>query len=758
MNWTGGALPRSRNSNARATLTATQRKHFAKVRGKLLNGPRSPPDLDFSIFNHATRTEEPSFKKSHSTSAHATGDSSQRRLEDYKQIAPVAYRLSSIRPRQNSHDSASPGGRQREGPPSFDLLRQHPSVSSASAKVVYQGSTGYQYGRSNIPGEPVKLATAAEDSFEVRRQELLQREDWVGLANTKPAKIQFTNLHDRQLIGKRRRLEGPGHGLHPQQPLKRRVIYNHAQESSDFGDISIKIGNQACEGRRHEMTPQRQARSSSGTFDDMLFGDDDIRTGSAQSLGRGRSRTDPYQDELALPPKSLVEGTETSGSLLTSWNGFSPQSNSTHRVPLEDDLRANSEAGSIGPIAAQEASSTGHTLLRDLKPEAAKTPKSPKENPWAGIPGLPLVFEDRPQTPIEISSDSSGESHWGSPSEYTDRPGQVHPVVQQQLDLTIQECKYDGGKLPVTHSPPLVFHKNDQSVGPESRHSGFILGPQQNVTTIIQAPLAMSSEKQGTGLPEVLPAACGTVEYKQPTSTQENQVRLPSLAKKATGDSLSLVDDEEMIWRNFVFGNDGENVDEESEKPLRRPIDSPTNNSSLLTELSERSGQSSLSVQASSVPTSRPGPQLGSASLEADSIQQEASSSIAATTSDSTFSSSVAEGSLPTIGARNQTVPHSSLIAHASVSSSPLRSGHLATSPSPDELAVTPRQPTFFFKRPSRYVGSQDDVPASIHLGQGSKGKRGRQSKATAGQREKWRTDTDAQGAEDNSADEIVDI
>lgn len=741
MNWTGGALPRSRNSNARAALTATQKKHFAKVRGKLLNGPRSSPDLDFSIFDHATKIAKPGSKRSNDIPAHETGDSSQRRLEGYNQLVPVVHRLDNIRPRQNPYDSASP---------------QHPPATSASRKVIHPSSAGHQYGRSDIPSEPAKLATDAEDSFEARRQELLHREDWVGLANTKPAKIQFTNVEDRQLIGKRRRVEGAEHGLHPQRTLKRRAIQHHAQESSDFGDISVRIGSQVWEGRENEMLPLCQARSSSGTFDDMLFDNDDIGIGSARSLDQGQSRTHPYQVEPALAPRSRVEGTEASDSLQSSWNGFSPQSNSTHHILLEDDFRANCEAG---PITTQEGSSTGHPRRRIPLLDAANTARSPEENPWAGVPGLPLVFEDRPQTPIEISSNSSSESDWGPPLEHTSRSGQVHHVNQWQSDLSLQERKHDEERLPVTHSPPFLPPERDENAEPESRYADIISGPQQSAESIIEAPLAMSTEKQGTEMPEALPAVHRTVEYKQPTSTQENQVRLPPPGENALGNSLSLVDDEEMIWRNFVFGNESESVDDdEPEKPLRRQVDSPTNESSLLTEASERSGQSSLSVQASSVPVPRSRSQPGSTSLEADSVHQEASSSIAVATSDRTFPSSVAEVSSTTVGAQNQNGPHSSLIVHASASSSPLRSGHLATSPSSDELAVTPRQPTFFFKRPSRYVGSQHDVPATIRIGQGSKGKRGRQPKAALGQKEKGRTDADARDAEEeSSADEIVD-
>ena len=757
MNWTGGALPRSRNSNAKATLTATQKKHFAKVRGKQLGGPRSSPDLDFSIFDHVERIDQQFSKRSHITSAHEAGDSSQKKLDDYSQVAPVARRLGSIRLRRKNHDFASPGGRQLEGTLSFDLLGQPPSASSASVNVITQGTTRYRNGQSKTPNEPAKLATAAEDSFEARRQDLLQREDWVGLANTKPAKIQFTNMQDRQLIGKRRRVEGAKHDLYPQHIPKRRAIQKHAQGSSDFGDISVRIGSQAWNGRNNETPPLRHARSSSGTFDDMLFDNDDIKLGSPQSLDRVRSRAHPYQVESALLPRSRVEGTEASDSLEASWNGFSPHSNSTQQVLLEDDPRANGEAGSIGHITAQGGSSTGHPRQRDPKLDAANTARSPEENTWAGVLGLPLVFKDRPQTPIEISSDSSSESHWGPPSEYANRAEQVHPICQRRSELALQECKDDGERIPVPHSPPILPRGRDNYADSESRHLEITNGPQQSAKYITEAPLALSTKKQDTGMPGALPTAYGTVEYKEPTSTQGNQVMLLSPAKKVRENSLSPVDDEEMIWRNFVFGNDSENFDHEPEKP-RRQIDSPTYNSSLLTELSERSGQSSLSVQASSAPASRPKFQLRSTSLEVGPAYQEASSSIAVTKSDRTFSSNVAEGSLTTIGARTQDGPQSSLIAHAPVSSSPLRSGHLATSPSSDELAVTPRQPTFFFKRPSRYVGSQHDVPATIHIGQRSKEKRGSRPRATLCQKEKGRTDADAQdSADDNSADEIVD-
>ena len=756
MNWTGGALPRSRNSNARATLTATQKKHFAKVRGKLLNGPGSSPDLDFSIFDHATKIDRPGSKRPHGTSAHETGNNTQRRLEDYKQVAPIVHRLDNIRPRQNPHDSASPRGRQPGGALNSDPLLHIPPATLASVKEVHQRSAGNRYGRLNTPSEPAKLVTAAEDSFEARRQELLQREDWVGLANTKPAKIQFTNLQDRQLIGKRRRVEGAEHGLQPQHTPKRRAIQNHthAQESSDFGDISVRIGSQAWDGRKVETPPIRQARCSGGTFDDMLFDNEDMRIGSTQNLNRGKSRT--YANEVRS--QSHFEGTEASGSLQTSWNGFSPQSNSTHQFLFEDDLRANSEKFSIERITAERGSSTGHSE-RNLKLDAAKTARSPEENPWAGVPGLPLVFEDRSPTPIEISSNISSESPWGPPSMYMDRPGQVHTAKQPRLDLSLQEFKHDRERLPITHSPPFLSREREEYAGSELKHSSIVDGPQQSATAIIEAPLAMSTEKHATEMSEALLAAHGTIEYKEPTSTQESQVRLPSPAKKVMENSLSPVDDEEMIWRNFVFGNDSESVDHEPEKPFRRQIDTKTNDSSFLTELSERSGQSSLSVQASSAPGSRSRSQIGLTSLEADSVLRDAPSSIAVTTSDRTFPSSVAEGSLATIGAKSQHGPHSSLIAHASVSSNLPESGHLASSPSSDELAVTPRQPTFFFKRPSRYVGSQLDIPATVYIGQGSKGKRGRQPKAELSQREKGRTNADAQDAEEDtsSADEIVD-
>lgn len=721
MNWTGGALPRSRNSNAKASLTAAQKKHFAKVRGKLLNGPRSSPDLDFSVFNHAKSTDEPRTQRSPRSLEKKAREDLQTKLKNYEQIASVEHRLSSIRPRHNPHGSGSREALQPESRlGSASLRRQSPASSMEGAREDCKPSIRQQHDRVRNPDVPAETTTA-EDSLATRRQELLRKQDWVGLANSKPAKIHFTKLKDRQLIGKRRRVEGTESGLLQQQVFKRRAIQNHARESSDFEGISVRIGTRDSGEHGQRSVPSHHERRSSSTFDAMLFDDDQVRTGSVRSFDRGNNQTE--RDLHRSPPtvlrRSPVEGTEASGSLQTSWAGFSPWSNSTHQVFKEEDT---SEAAEVDVLAISRYRSN----IGGSHADRAETPGSSEEKPWAGIPGLPLMFKDCPQTPIEISSESPSEGYSGNPSDDETRLEQEGLVSERSSESREYEGiqhEHDVTQLPVHKSTPapVSFHREDELA-------------EQRLPALPEAPAAA---------PE---------RYKQPASPREGQANVFPSSKEAMKDTLSL---EEMIWRNFVFGNDKEITDNEPEKPLPPQLDQIAEESSLLTEFSDTSGQTSILVQASSASVAGLLAQPTSTSPVGDGdnvLHEEAVNAVTFSRSDVAFPSSVAEPSLPTSGERSQNHVDSSLVAQASTSSSPVRTGQMPTSPSSDELAVMPRQPTFFFKKPSRYVGSPHDVPGTVRLGQGPRGRRG--STAAMAQKEKGKLDPNGQ---DSGKDDLVD-
>ena len=225
MNWTGGALPRSRNGNAKPALTATQKKHFAKVRGKLLNGSRSSPDLDFSVFEHARGQEGIPPRTSHSSLVgRRSRKGSQTQLENYRNTAPVARRLGSIKPRHASSksDSFAPTESRHHYAP--DISRQ--SIPLPASRLSVSSDQLAERLEKEVIRDPhlSTKKTITEDNFESRRQDLLRRQDWVGLANSRPAKIDFTDPSDRHLIGKRRQLGDKDRPNHQPKRLRHHVI------------------------------------------------------------------------------------------------------------------------------------------------------------------------------------------------------------------------------------------------------------------------------------------------------------------------------------------------------------------------------------------------------------------------------------------------------------------------------------------------------------------------------------------------------
>ncbi|MCJ1462658.1 hypothetical protein MMC07_001261 [Pseudocyphellaria aurata] len=165
MNWSGGALSRSRSSNT--SRLAAQKRNFAKARGRLSQTRQSFDDFDFSTLEHA-------------------------RVEIEKEAPPrqSPARQTPQRPRSSSHGTLSLKkrikSRASEWSPSLHSSKLNQSLTSGLGSI----------------GGDVKIS--AEAILEVQKQELLAMKDWCGLENTRPAKISFPDIADVDQIGKRR--------------------------------------------------------------------------------------------------------------------------------------------------------------------------------------------------------------------------------------------------------------------------------------------------------------------------------------------------------------------------------------------------------------------------------------------------------------------------------------------------------------------------------------------------------------------------
>ena len=726
MNWTGGALPRSRNGNAKASLTATQKKHFAKVRSKIVNGPRSSPNLDFSGLDHAHGQDGSPTKRSCHSSGRRCKGNSQTKLESYKNIAPLAQQLSTIRPRHDrlgSHYNESIDLRPGHKP---DKSRQSPSLSySRFTEPQSQPRASADKDMARDTHVPLNKISA-QDSFESSRQDLLRKQDWVGLANSRPAKIQFVDAKDRLLIGKRRRLEKTDAENYQYRKPKRNVMQYHEQETSSIGDISVRIGHSNRPGHEQQrsMTPPHQDKSLADSVDEMLLENDCLSERSIQSYPNGKSHA--RQNYNISPMVSMqtipFEGREDSGSIQTSWAGFSPCSNSNVMPAQGNPAREIRNTGAPDTFLVQGESQKWSEVISPAQ-DRANAPRSLEQKAWMDVPGLPLIFEGDPQKPIDISSDSSSEVCSTTPSNSQITPEKMSPVInklvdlqrhdssqEQELEPTSPRMKDKSTLAATTVKEALLEPTQEQKRRSYSRAT--IVMPQPR--TIIPAQPHDATGAPAVKVPELMDSLPAVSEASKPV--EKPAMTLLSPAQGTTsGPSLA---DEELIWRKFVFGDKfsyEESRDENEPKKPPKRTGPASNESSLLTTLSDSPGQSSLSVQASSASVAH---RLGSTHTNGDPLQTEAAATLSYTGSDISFSSLQAEASLPATDGGSQHAALSSLIAHASTSSSPSRSHQMATSPSADELATTPQQPTFYFRKPSRYIGAHLHGSGAVHLGQ----------------------------------------
>lgn len=732
-----------------------------------MNGSRSSPDLDFSVFNHARGQEGILLKNSQPSSGRRSGSGSQTKLENYRNTAPVARRLSSIKPR---HVSANSGNFALADSPHHyvpDISRQ--SIPLAASRLAVSSDQLVVRPEKEIMRDahvPTRKAKA-EDSFESRRQDLLRRQDWVGLANSKPAKIDFTDPRDRHLIGKRRQLEDIDQYSHQPKRPKRHVRQHYGVETSSVGDISIKIGHTKYAGYRHEksVTPPYEEDSVTGMVEEMLF-DDDQKVAQPMihyETDNGRSHQNPHNSPSILvqrPPTEIGGGT---GSLQTSWAGISPRSNSTHLMADGRSAGESSEVGGYEALPTQRGSRCESEHQNPAWDHADVEPNM-EHNTWVNVPGLPLVFGDDSQKPIEISSDnasdddsvtssslqnaveeirpaSDGSSYSRAQGVFQDSIDVIAPKISDEPLLTTGSVSFTETILESREKEVKQLVQGDPDATPQSR----------TISVPMQASLS-SGIANAPELPEALPAV--SEAPKQPASPAKEL----SPPKREAWKEPSLMD-EELIWRRFVFGDEAESLDDNEPKKPAKLHDLGSSDSLLLTNPSESPGPSSLSAQASSGPVAARLHPCGSAIFYSDS--GEAAEDLSLASSDRILPSAQVEVSSPATDEPNQRYPHTSIVAHASTSSSPLRSHQMATSPSSDELAVTPRRPTFYFKKPSRYIGAQHEVPKAVHLGQRHRMKGGRKAKDPAALKENGRVTArlEEQGVEyeDEDEDDILD-
>lgn len=855
MNWTGGALSRSRNAKSKVSLSVKQKNHFAKARLKLQNPQRpSPPAIQFFELGewkpesggHNDRRSNPVKQKV----------SGQRTLEQFENVQGVVRKLKSLRPRNQGKERKRSVINDTEGhvlPSGIPI----PPVSPTSISSRLPSSS------SPIQAEPTpkrnskRLRTAtpstsdeldpltAPDSVEAKRRKLLQESDWVGIERqrrlSRPVKMTFTAAKDRDLIGRRRRLthsaiENRGKGQHP-RPMKIPLMASHSEKPRGLhrrlpdeywgaDSLSIRIGPKATtEGPISDeildcyQSSELSQRSSNSVKP--LHYDNAGVVSRPQHQRRGIATSSVFREESSKPFRSHFspEKVEQSGiaqfieaatipnddnlsvaesELQLPENYHFPEPKPGFRLVFEQTPRPRGQTSEInvcsslivrdfafdkgkfsGAVIEQPASLENRDVLEEQIPKIGPVED---ENPSTS----PLSFAtSRYMQELESQSFGSGgrrvsvENMTNKAATANARPAVPGNKAEELRETTSDREPRTSGKLDEVQDKGQVQPAEDgdeiwQNSINVDFNDGFRTMPEQPTRTYISHATTARASVHEKRIPDEAPPK--PIAQKSPMSSP---------------------DDDELLWRNFIFSDSDPNDHEWVIQEVSSPVESPPD--TRISTYNPARTQPSMVAEVATSPLKQH-PHLmdetmlddSFVALDDDDASRYATASTSSTgspgiltgnlssmpqqdlsyPSDSPFQSSRLQvtsspaphdsqnhssSNLPLPNNRNPRLPNpSSQIAKATSSVPPHTLPYLSPTgatynPSSDELAWTPSRlpgpPTskekVVFKKPSRYVGERaNDSPEPVHLGRNvsvSKKRRKKPTLAEAVERAKGR-------------------
>ncbi|KAI4208459.1 MAG: hypothetical protein LQ348_000121 [Seirophora lacunosa] len=825
MNWTGGSLSRSRRQTA--NLNVIQKKHFAKARAKLLNTRPSPVRLGLSIFrdekNTGARVSNPAVPGPNHLEQRPT---TQLTLEEYKGIKPLVRQLQSLKPR---HAPRSMSCRVTKSRPPSPRLDDDPSLAS---QVKYRGSNISAKGqndRKKATGSVVDPAGSppATDELEAKRRELLVTSDWMGLKKIKPLQIRFADAEDRDLIGKRRRVDNDLNQtksapiLHRTPVIssyeKRDMLRARSRLLSSPSKISIHIGSS---GRGSLARPQEENSCGRGinheavVSDDMLFNDLE----SVRFTTRNQVSTQNSFRPSANPSDEMLFDRE--------WSGIS---SSTNRSSYQELLHSRPQ-----PTRVDKGPPVAHSISSDTEPNDSGDPaytedrheRQDEQNldlryalqgstdpfkiaePLKSI-GSEIRGPGKDSEPFKMrhtkgfgSHDRGQEEHFSeqaAPQEEEKSPhaprASRHSAVQRSVTRqdymdeeqpSAQAKGQDSGRhsthaessqrpsLHVNHghiteaSPPTprpgdIDKDKFQITATEQQHWNELFHRQDDPTPTLREPS-----------PHERVATCPPAKALSRAPSPRRSPPIPSHkhVKDFEPPADPTPEEDEIIWRTFVFGTANPDEDWSFENPVQgretpHRLHRPSNSSSSpLPTLAENASASASSPKPQTQPSLLAEASCSSSSSPSSSVAPAPRLSSSSPARPQPLPSTIAEFPPTSSDPTPPAASPAGRTQHSMQAEAHTSSDELALSPA--RLPPPPRPPVVF-RKPRRFVGeslsSSPVAPLRLGVaGPGAKrGKRGEDEEGYAEGRRKrkrrdWRGELQAAMEVKNvEKDEIVD-
>ncbi|KAF2278829.1 uncharacterized protein EI97DRAFT_440343 [Westerdykella ornata] len=360
MNWTGGSLQRH-SKNAQRSVVKRQKEHFAKARTTLQNGSNVPavpfcpsylrpetmsiggqlPPFGMGSVRHVGHSKR--LRTGHSNDRspreNTVHQAAHKRTYDCKGILSSA-KIANTNQLEPGINGAGPS------PPAKDMRPSSPN------------------------GTPVD--DLEQRLLEANRRRLLQQRDWAGLGPSRPVKMHFASIREKQRIGKRRKVSSRSgiridtHQLPRSMPHHGRDAYRLIDMHHGLDAIKVRIGTEALASQssaqpsEHAM-PCRPEDNRTELSDPMLFDHEDICSsqGEVKAITRSVSETQaspgPLMHDRRNSPSVLSDlpyaGSRLSQRKLVSYPREGSSSNDLRDVLTESQLRQQSISPSFRLLA-----------------------------------------------------------------------------------------------------------------------------------------------------------------------------------------------------------------------------------------------------------------------------------------------------------------------------------------------------------------------------------------------------------------------
>ncbi len=549
MNWTGGALSRSRRANPKVSLSVKQKNHFAKARVKLQNGQRtSPPEIQY--FDFGEWKPECGVHNDPLSNSVKKGNPSQRTLDQYENVQGVVRKLKSLRPRKEGNKRKRSIINDTEGhvlpsgiaipPISPTIVTSRPPSSSSPTQAESSERNRLRISTSSRSDE--LDSPASLDSVEAKRRKLLQESDWVGVERQKripkPVKMKFTDAKDRDLIGRRRPLNDCNvenrWTLQGSRPMKipqwasdsekpRGLHRGLVDEYYSAGGISIRIGS---------------AATNEGPISEEML-DCDLSPGAVQHSG-----------PPANPQHRRCKATAPSA--------FMKKSSEPFRSRFRPEKVEQSGIAQL--VEAATIVNDDNLSLSEDKLQLPEDYHFPEPEP-----GYRLIFERTPQPYGQISEFNNGSSpflrDFALPKGHLPRATAEQPAspedrsaLEEQISEHAPVGDADRNTSPLSIATSRYMQElENQSFGPG--------GPRLFAKTMAnEAATARVQPFDGTDKTEGNRGIVGDRQPKNPAQPDEIQDK----------ENIQQVGDEDEIWRNFINLDDVNEFRSSQEQPTSK--------------------------------------------------------------------------------------------------------------------------------------------------------------------------------------------